>query len=367
MNSIFSRKNPYVAAYFRYKLNHVLFWVFYISFWTAYIKTFEGRPYETAKIIGVTVGYTFFQAPAAYLVMYSFIPKYLYRKRYIMFVLSFITITILASVLVQLGYFVVFPIPVTPDQIIQYEKIFFEKIYPKAFGSTLYLIMMFSIYKILKDRIKQENRNKELEHEKVEAELNFLKAQINPHFLFNAINSIYFLIKKDQQTAGETLIKFSDMLRYQLYECNAEKIPLRKELEYLKNYIELERLRKSAKLLIDVQLNCETENLMIAPFMLMPIIENAFKYVRSDPEKANHIIVSLSAEKKSLTMYVANSIDNLQDQYPAAKAGGIGLSNLKRRLELLYARRHDLQIATAHDYYEVTLKLSLDEDQVYNS
>lgn len=343
--------------FYRYKLNHVLFWLIYVIFWTLYTehtRNYHNRP----EIVVITLVFVLGQAPASYLVMYLFIPRYLYKRKYILF-LSFYTIVLILSSLVIFSAFYIAHIT---DAGLAKEVFKPGPFFLYAFLSSVEFVSLLSIYKIVKDAIAKENRNKKLEHEMLQAELNFLKAQINPHFLFNAINSIYFLIKKDQQAACETLIKFSDMLRYQLYECNAEKISLQKELEYLKNYIELEQIRKGHTIKVDVTLPAVSLNLLISPFMLMPLIENAFKYVTNGPDRLNKIDICLSVEDKLLTLCVINTKENVLTFAEVNKTRGIGLNNLKRRLELQYTGKHSLQISPSENLYEATLKITLDEN-----
>ena len=129
----------------------------------------------------------------------------------------------------------------------------------------------------------------ELAKEKAEAELNFLKSQINPHFLFNSLNSVYFLIDKSNPDARQALHKFSDMLRYQLYEANGEKIPIEKEINYLQDYVHLQQLRKDEN--YKVQFNCspDVKNFSIEPLLLIPFVENAFKHISHKTDGSNFV------------------------------------------------------------------------------
>lgn len=357
MSSIRSIVKTARSLFFRYKLNHILFWLIYIIFWTLYteyFRNYQNRP----EIIAITLAFVLGQAPASYLVMYVLIPKYLYKRKYILFLLLSATVIILSSLLILSAFYIVYII----DENLAHKAFKAGYYFLYAFFSSLEFVSLLSIYKIIRDAIANENRNKKLEYEMLQTELNFLKAQINPHFLFNAINSIYFLIKKDQQAACETLIKLSDMLRYKLYECNTEKILLHKELEYLKNYIELEKIRKGDNVKVNVVLPVVPLNILISPFMLMPLIENAFKYVTNGQDRINKIDIRLSTENNLLTLYVANTKENILTFAEANKTGGIGLSNLKRRLELQYTGKHTLQISPSENLYEASLKITLDEN-----
>ena len=183
-----------------------------------------------------------------------------------------------------------------------------------------------------------------LEKEKLETELNFLKYQFNPHFLFNSINSIFFLIHKNPDMASASLAKFSELLRHQLYECNDHQIPLSKEIAYLENFIGLEKLRQNDNLEVFFQVQ---ENFAghsgIAPFVLMTFMENAFKHVSRHHDAHNWIRGDLRLEKANLTFNLSNSISEEQNA-EVVNYGGIGLKNVRRRLDLIYPGKYKLDI-----------------------
>ena len=218
--------------------------------------------------------------------------------------------------------------------------------------------------KLTKNWIQAKQREQLLEKEKLETELKFLRSQFNPHFLFNTINSIFVLIHKNPRMASESLVKFSDLLRYQLYECNEQKIPLSQELVYLENFIELQKLRQDhdhVELTVRVE-PYHTGNLTIAPFVLIPFIENAFKHVSQRKDQLNWIRMSLRFEGQQLRLDIANSISA---HYGAStepiQHGGIGLQNVKRRLDLLYPGKHALEIHQDDNQFRVALRLDLQE------
>ena len=207
-------------------------------------------------------------------------------------------------------------------------------------------------------RVRSQRRQRQMEKEHLETELNFLKQQFNPHFLFNTINSIFFLIHRKPDIAAESLVRFSDLLRYQLYECEATQILLNKEVEYIRNSIELERLRQND----NVQVSCELatgspEELFIAPFILMAFVENSFKHVSREPGSSNWIIIRLGVCQGLLELSISNSVPvgNGEDR----RAGGIGLKNVRRRLDLLYPGRHRLDIQSDAASFAVRLQLEL--------
>jgi LytS/YehU family sensor histidine kinase len=197
---------------------------------------------------------------------------------------------------------------------------------------------------------------RKIEVEKLNTELEYLKAQINPHFLFNSINTIYFQIDKQNISARETLSKFSDMLRYQLYECNGHEIPVEKEISYLKNYVELQKLRKDENYTIEFSCAEDMINFTLPPLLLVPFVENAFKHVSHFTEKKNTIKIDVSKTNSIFRMIVFNTKDNSQR---ASENGGIGLKNIKRRLELSYQNKYLLDIQDTLEHFTVTLELHI--------
>lgn len=216
-----------------------------------------------------------------------------------------------------------------------------------AFAVTLYLSKQWYLQRMLLQKIELEKLNTEME---------YLKAQINPHFLFNSINTIYFLIDKQNKEARETLAAFSDMLRYQLYECNGADIPIEKEISYLKNYIGLQRLRKDDKYQIAFRYSPDVKNFTIAPLLLIPFIENAFKHVSHFIDKPNTIDIALNKKGNFFYLIVSNTTDSTKT---SSENSGIGLRNIRRRLELLYPNRHNLLITAAPDQFQISLELQL--------
>jgi LytS/YehU family sensor histidine kinase len=230
-----------------------------------------------------------------------------------------------------------------------------------TFPSTVASMTLGMSVKLTKNWIKARRREQSLEKEKLETELKFLKSQFNPHFLFNTINSIFVLIHKNPMMASESLAKFSDLLRYQLYECNEQQIPLEQELTYLENFIELEKLRQddgNFKLTIQFE-QPYSGDLSIAPFVLMPFIENAFKHVSQRKDQTNWIRMNLRFDKQQLYFTITNSISVINNSSELMAYSGIGLKNVKRRLDLIYPEGHDLRIEKDSEHFEVTLRLDL--------
>lgn len=226
--------------------------------------------------------------------------------------------------------------------------------YLVIFGGCISLILT----KLLTDQYQSQIRYAQLQKENAQTELQFLKAQINPHFLFNSINSIFAHIDKTNVAAREIVLKFSDMLRYQLYDCNVDMISFEKEFAYLNNYIELQRLRKEENLQVTIETKGEMFGFEIAPLLLIPFIENAFKYASNHDKNPNVLEVTLKKEIHAFTFHCINTKDRILSRNVVAD-GGIGINNVKRRLELLYPDKHELKIADSDLTFEVNLKIEI--------
>ncbi len=196
---------------------------------------------------------------------------------------------------------------------------------------------------------------KESAAEKTKSELNLLKMQVNPHFLFNTLNNIYSLVMLKDERASAAVLKLSELMRYQLEQSNNEKVALDKEIRFIENYVELQGIRLSEKACIEFK--CENKNpqAQIAPLVLITFIENAFKHGISTHEKSK-IKIELLSESNHLQLLVNNQIfQNLKEEAPS----GLGLENVKRRLQLAYPDKHHLTINKSESSFEVLLKINL--------
>lgn len=223
------------------------------------------------------------------------------------------------------------------------------------FSIALFYVAFSVALQLSREWVVQRHLIQKIEVEKLHTELNYLRAQINPHFLFNSINTIFFQIDKENKTARETLSSFSDMLRYQLYECNGDEIPVEREITYLKNYVDLQRHRCDENYWISFS-NNNVEGLTIAPLLLIPFVENAFKHVSHFPQD-NEIRIDVYKSGTTLHMMVFNTFD--EDSVVEANEHGIGLKNVQRRLELLYHNRHNLQFRRRKNSFQVDLEILL--------
>ena len=232
-----------------------------------------------------------------------------------------------------------------------------------------FMHIIYWLFSLLYAKFKASQRSSQrriaLEQELLDTELKYLKAQINPHFLFNGINSVYHLIDERPKQAKETLLTFSELLRYQLYECNELFIPLIKELAYLTNYLALEEVRKGDDATIRWEVQNYDEKAKIAPMLLQPLIENAFKYLsHHDEPTQNCLDVALTVDQQMLSLKVENTTEVTgKAGVLMSKSKGVGLENVKRRLELIYPQQHQLLISQPPGRFQVHIMITLQHEQ----
>lgn len=357
-------KNSWI---FRYKLYHLPFWFLYHYAWLSYYEE-DLSIYTAFAFLPSLVKFSFyviFQALGVYFCLYFLFPRLLEKGRYFLFLISILLTTLIVSLFITSGYFVGAEMfGYDPYQLYFKEDSPFHTFKTSAIPSTFTSMGIAMSIKLAKNWIDSQRRRQELEKEKLETELKFLKSQFNPHFLFNTINSIFVLIDKNAAMASESLAKFSGLLRYQLYECNESQIPLEREIAYIKSFIELEELRQNTNFELQTDLPKNSGNLAIAPFILMPFIENAFKHVSKGKNVKNWIKIEMHIEKSQMRFCVSNNISRNGISPPdVVKYNGLGLKNVQRRLDLLYPDGHKMEIKETDGIFEVSLLLNLKEYQ----
>jgi two-component system, LytTR family, sensor kinase len=220
---------------------------------------------------------------------------------------------------------------------------------------SLVLIIVYSIYRgnqILEAYVEQKLQTQKIRNVQIETELKFLKAQFHPHFLFNALNTIYFQIDETNETPRKTIEQLSELLRYQLYDIN-QSVGVRQELDFILTYIDLQKVRMKETLRLDISFDPLLKEQKIHSLLLFPLIENAFKYVGGD----YWIKIEARLDDSKLHLDVTNAIP--QTPVSSSKSGGIGLENLRRRLELLYPDKYQFSTTKTSDIYNANLILEL--------
>lgn len=348
-------------------LMHFLFWGGYVSL---SVFVFSGRE-ELDRALRMSLILVIPQMTIAYINMEFLIPRFLIKKKY----LKYAGFVILCFV----GFYLFYEFVLTalfeqfgPPQHVgrrfmnenseMNQRPFFgpmrrmRMIY--GFTQALAIYFLSTAFKTSQIALKREKEAANLKSENLNSELKFLRSQINPHFLFNALNNIYSLSIMKSTKTPEVILKLSDMLRYIIYDCNADRVPLEKEINYINNYIDMQKLKDDQITSIDVNFENTDLKCMIAPMILIPFIENSFKHSKIEDIENGWIKLKIENNKNQLIFSVMNSIPGAN--YTKDKIGGVGLENVKRRLELLYANKYELNLERTKHEFSVRLNISME-------
>jgi two-component system LytT family sensor kinase len=334
-----------VRNFFQKNLFQILFWLMYAVFT---ILESQGYIMKKGVLWSVQPLLIFFTLMALLMTGNNafLIPMLLEKKKTAVYItgiiLSIVLYTYLRSLNQQYWDRQVWPEePMTIDSYFKWN--FLYAIWFLIISSLLYFTRRWS---------DQRQQVKNIQITQLQTELKYLRSQINPHFLFNGLNTIYGSIDKQNQQARDILLQFSDLLRYNLYEADVDWVQLEKETIYLQNYVALQRARSDSHLQISLDISIEDKSVKVAPLIFLAFVENAFKFSTRDDNQANNIAISLRQSGNRILFTCSNSYD-VQEQ----PGGGIGLSNAARRLELLYKDRYTLTIQQEQSQYTVHLTL----------
>lgn len=323
-------------------------WIAYFLFWIFQYSIGPFSLFEVFKFTSLQMG---FYILGTYINNNILVENFLYKKKFIQFVISYIFLILGIALLL---FFINNTIFYTYSKYLYNYNTNFEGISANIF-LTAFAVSIPAAFKLNIDRMKSESDATKLLKDKIQEELKFLKSQINPHFLFNSINSVYNLIDINPEEAKNTLVKFSEILRYTLYEASKDKISVAKEFEYIQAYSAIEKTRKGKSLEVTIEENI-INYFEVPPLLLLTFIENAFKHV-SSYQDGNFVNISIEVSKNHLIMIVNNSKDSFNKVSNLHQSGGIGLENIKRRLELLYPDKYELTINETDLQYNIKLKL----------
>ena len=311
----------------------------------------SSRNSSVADALIIFVYFGVFNISIFYINYLLLLPRYLNSRKYIACALSIIGL-ILISGLLKYGLANIFY-----DTILISGKkgeITFSAYYTASLLTSTFFVFISTAFKFSSDWFLNEKVKKNLEKEKLEAELAFLKSQINPHFLFNSLNNIYSLAYQRSDKTPEAVLKLSEIMRYMLQESNEEKVDLGKELRYLDNYIELQKLRFKNEAYVQMDIQGDSSGKKIAPLILIAFVENAFKHgIASDPASPIKIAIKISEGNLHFTVL------NKKSPHNKDLTSGIGLNNVKRRLDLLYPKKYYLNINDRDSTYYSELSLVL--------
>ena len=284
------------------------------------------------------------------------IPKYLQTKKPIVYLLALIVFVVLLSPIHVFSLLMIFKQSPDDAEYILSNKEIISLI-------NLFVALASTLYKILSDWLLHQNEKMKLERQNLQSELKFLKSQINPHFFFNTLNNLYALTLKKSDLAPEIVLRLSEMMRYMLYESNEKMVPLEKEVNYVKNYLELEKLRQGDRFDIKFKLEGKPKDQKIAPLMFIPFLENSFKHGLDNQIKSGYVHIELKIEEDDIILQVNNSKPpSIPKPKSEKKSGGIGLENVKRRLKLLYPNKHKLEIVEKPHAFQVFLTIKLKQN-----
>lgn len=286
-----------------------------------------------------------------YVNYYFFIPNYYFNKKNRFW--FFIFLVIQFTIIILLPNFIFGTKPDLPHEIIHKEQNRESSIFLEA--QTLIPFLLVVALALL---LKINNRLVKLRSEKLSAEVSYLKAQINPHFLFNTLNSLYALTLQKSNDAPQAVLKLSGIMRYVTNESSKDFVSLDKEINYIKDYVDLQKLRLNEETTsLNFTITGNPENKQIAPLILIPFIENAFKYGVSTEEESK-ITISISIEETSLTLWATNTIVAIENI--VGENTQKGLENTKKRLNFMYDNKHKLHVTDNKNQYSVELKLFLE-------
>jgi len=338
----------------------------HLLYWLTFILYFTYTNIEAPISFWVNAKFFIYQLPfdliVIYTTLYYLIPKFFESEKYILFIVTFLLLCFTMLTL-QRVYFYELIIPDVVEENNYYYWSFKEIFY--VFKDNLFIYMLPIFYKITNNWYKKKLNISESEKNLLEtelklnkAELKLLKSQIHPHFLFNTLNNLYGLTIAKSDNAPDMVIKISELLDYMLYDCNSNSAKLVNELKYLKNYIELEKIRYRNKITVDYTDSGINEKQQIAPLLLLPFLENSFKHGVNKQLSDSWIKVSINVIDSRLEFNISNSKINIGNS-GIGKTKGIGIENVRKRLDLLYKDNYNLEIQDLEDQFRVKLELNL--------
>ena len=333
---------------------HGLFWIIVIAGYTGLYGYSSKGAYLQAFILLVTTLPIYMGA--TYYTIYHILPNLLFKKKYSAFIVHFIYMSLISMLLELLAIMFVFVIPIRPFGL-QTATLNPIRVDIGFLMVGIYLVILLgTAIKLLKHWYTARDKNLILSREKVEAELKLLKSQIHPHFLFNTLNNLYALALEKSDQTPEVILKLSELLDYMLYECNQPLVLLEKDIEMLRNYIALESLRYGDRLNLTFEIEGDIRGMQIAPLLLLPFIENSFKHGAGKIGNRSRIDIRIAIHSDVLNASISNSVSTEKIEH---QAPGLGLENVRKRLELLYPEKHTLAISQSDDQYSVSLNLDL--------
>lgn len=335
---------------------HVFYWLITTMFWPLLSYAIEGELWEP---LFNKIGYLPSQMIVTYVFLYILLPWF-FKKRYVLFVIGLIVLTYITAVLARIMK-IYFYEPMTgyddPQEglieILTHQDALLGQYVIWVYMTPVLTIIIVLVY----THFNQQRALAHLEAQRAQSELSFLKAQLHPHFLFNTLNNLYTLSIQGSDMTVDVAKGLKKLLRYMLDKSENALIPLSEELDLVHTYISLEKLRYGARLNYKEVIRLENEDYKVVPFVLLSLVENAFKHGASKDPGQPYIHINLSTNNKQLDFSVENSVVKEKTDDSSGYAQGIGVSNIKRQLAILYPDRHSYKTTHQDDSYKVQLRI----------
>ena len=330
---------------------HIMIWAIVFSL-PYLLDSNHNNPYKNSvagetEFFYLNTSIFFFWIALFYLNSEILIPQFVHPKKY----LPYIFLLIVIFIVLVFSYYFLF------DFFITRQTLTLTKAIKYNLPNYLLTLSVSTVYRMTGDRAQSEKIVREIQEESLKTKLSFLRSQINPHFVFNVLNNIVALVRIKSEELEPTVLKLSAMMRYMLYETDKDKVLLKTEVEYLQSYIALQQQRLGNKVKVNVAIQLTNDHDEIECMLLIPFVENAFKHgtgMIANPQ----IDIDLCARDNELHLSVRNKYnENATDT--ESEASGIGLTNVTKRLNLLYAHKHTLAIEKKDNWYNVSLKINL--------
>jgi sensor histidine kinase YesM len=330
--------------------------VYHGLFWMALFGLILWIDYQKGSDMWVAVVdeslHLLFYAFLVYLNLFYLIPNYLARHAFIYFGLVLAACAIVTPIEVLVFYLKYYDEPVYRAKLVGSQVLLFL--------GNVFVTILSTVLRVIMDWWRYQTEKQALLTQTMQSELRFLKSQINPHFLFNTLNNLYALTLKKSDKAPEIVLKLSEIMRYMLYECNERRVLLSKEIQYIHNYLDLERLRQPKDADIRFTTEGHISEQLVAPLLFVPFLENSFKHgLNTHIQGGGFVRLNLRVSGEDLEFFIENSKSETVPRQNHPRSGGIGLVNVRQRLEMLYPENHTLTVQDEPHRYAVTLHLKL--------
>lgn len=343
-------KSMNIRAKHKRLFEHLLFWSVYFIFYVAY-RSFTTEVLFTS-LIRDNIIYVSIDICVSYLII--LIADFCITKKKYGLLIFLSSITLLLGIIIyRLTY-----VFIINECIYGYNiRSFWDFDFLTYAYGLFFPVALINIIHLVRKWVLAQSEVYEISKAKINHELSFLKIQLNQHFLFNTLNNIDSLIHSDPETASQTIVNLSNLLRYSIYETNVKRVPVRKEIDYIITFIELYELRLAKSDKIELKISGNYSNLYIVPRLFIPFIENALIYGRKDDD--SKIYISLTFVENKVILHTMNQIKQIDYE----KQGGVGIKNVRRTLDLVYRDSYELDIVNQNNWYTVKLSIELDDER----